>query len=150
MRRTTIAMLAISASVASGCGGGKHFANKPRPSTPVNLTIYINNARVSVSPSAVGAGPVVFIVTNQSSKAESLTVLPAGASAGQPLANTGPINPQATAEVTVNFTSPGEYTIGTGAGGQSDASQATTTAIRAASLHVGAARPSASNQLLQP
>ena len=43
----------MCAAAASSCGGGSTFANKPRPATPVNLTVYINNARVSVSPSSV-------------------------------------------------------------------------------------------------
>jgi hypothetical protein len=133
-----------------GCGStGGSFANKPRPATPVNLTVYINSARVSVSPAAVGAGPVVFIVTNQDSKTESLTISPALAGSA-PLASTGPINPQATAEVTVDFQNPGDYTIDTSIGGSSQAARATPSTIQPATLHVGTPRPSASNQLLQP
>src|SRR5436305_5999159 len=111
MRRTTIGIMALGAITVSGCGGGSHFSNQPRPAAPVDLTVYINNARVSVSPGNVGAGPVIFIITNQSDKAQSLTILPAGASASQPLADTGPINPQATSQVTVNFKDQGNYTI---------------------------------------
>jgi hypothetical protein len=150
MRRTTIAVVAISAAVASGCGGGKQFANKPRPATPVNLTVYINNRVVSVSPQRVDAGPVVFIVTNQSSSAQSLRILQSGGSVGKPVAETGPISPQATAEVTVDFTSPGDYTIATGTIARSEAAQATRVSIKAASLHIGAPRPSASNEPLEP
>jgi hypothetical protein len=119
----------------------------PRPPAPVNLTVYIDNSRVSVSPTRVGAGPVEFIVTNQASQAESLAILPSGAgvSAGEPLANTGPINPQATAQVSVNFSSPGRYSLATGGGGPASGS-----AIRAASIHIGAKRPSSDDQLLQP
>jgi hypothetical protein len=93
---------------------------------------------------------VVFIVTNQATQAVSLTILPAGASAAQPLADTGPINPQGTAKVTVNFDGPGEYTVTTGSQGSTDASQANTPPIRPASLHIGARRPNGSNALLQP
>ena len=103
----------------------RHF--NPRPAAPVNLTVFIDNSRVSVSPSTVGAGPVEFIITNQATQTESLAILPAGASAGQPLANTGPINPQATAQVTVNFSHPGRYSLATGGGGAGAGS-----AIRAA------------------
>jgi hypothetical protein len=149
MRRMTIGILGIGALTVAGCGGSGTFANKPRPPVPVNLTVYINNARVSVSPRSVGAGPVVFIVTNQSTKAESLAVMPKGGPASRALADTSPINPQATAQVTVNV-NPGEYTVSTTTGGATEAARATASPIRSARLHIGPPRPSASNQLLQP
>ena len=141
-------MLVSAALGVAGCGGGLHYANLPRQPSPINLTVYIDDQRVSVSPTSVGAGPVELIVTNQASNAESLTVLAAGAAASQPLADTGPISPQGTAQVTVNLKSPGDYTVGISP--SSDAAAATQTRIRATTLHVGRARPSASNQLLQP
>jgi hypothetical protein len=147
--RTTIGMLAVSALAVSACGGTSKGATTPRPAAPVNLTVYIDNSRVSLSPSGVGAGPVAFIITNQASQAESIAILPAsgsaGHSAGQPLANTGPINPQATAQVTVDFGSPGTYAVST-----SDGSDGARSSIRAALLHVGKPRPNSNNQLLQP
>ena len=80
------------------------FANDPRPPSPVNLSVYIDNSRVSLSPQSVGAGPVVFIVTNQADKSESLAIVHKGrTSIADALADTGPINPQATAQVKVNF-----------------------------------------------
>ena len=143
MCRWTIGMLAVSALAVSACGATSKGATTPRPPSPVNLTVYIDNQRVSVSPDSVGAGPVAFIITNQASQAESLAVLPAGSAAGQPLANTGPINPQATAQVTVNFTSPGNYALSTGGGGSGSP-------IRAASIHVAGQRSSSDTQVLQP
>lgn len=148
MRGTTAPMLVVAAVGVAGCGGGSHYANLPRPPAPVNLTVYIDDHRVSVSPASVGAGPVELIVTNQASNAESLAVLPAGAAAPQPLADTGPISPQATAQVTVNLNSPGYYTVGIASGPSTQA--AASTPIEAATLHVGKPRPSASSQLLQP
>jgi hypothetical protein len=132
----------------SACGtvGGK-AATASRPATPVNLTVYVNDQRVSVSPSSAGAGPVVFIVTNQASRAESLAISRAGAT--QPLASTAPINPQGTTEISVNF-SPGDYTIGPASGGATDAQLSRGSAIHSASIHIGKARASSSNQLLQP
>ena len=113
MRRMTLGMLALTASVAvSACGGTKHFANLARPAAPVNLTVFVNDHRVSVSPGSVGAGPVVFIITNQASNAESLAVSSAGGSSSQPLADTGPISPQGTAQLTVDLKDPGDYTVG--------------------------------------
>ena len=141
-------MLVIAAVGVAGCGGGSHYANLPRPPSPINLTVYINDHRVSLSPTSVGAGPVELIVTNQASNAESLTVLPAGANGSQPLADTGPISPQGTAQVTVNLKSPGDYMVGISP--SSDAAAAAQRGIQAATLHVGHPRPNASSQLLQP
>ncbi len=151
MRGTTVGMLVFAAIAFAGCGGGgAHYANQPRPAAPVNTTVYINDQRVSVSPASVGAGPVELIVTNQASNPESLSVLPAGATAAQPLADTGPISPQGTAQVTVNLNSPGNYTVGISPRASTEAAAAAPTGIQAAVLHVGRPRPSASSQLLQP
>ncbi len=109
MRKTTSLLVSLSAVAIAGCGSSGTFANKASPPQPINVTVYINNSKVSASPASIGSGPVNFIVTNQASSSESLTILPAGSSAGQPLADTGPINPQATAQVTVNFSSKGDY-----------------------------------------
>jgi hypothetical protein len=145
-----IGLVVIATGVIAGCGSSAHFANRPSPPTPVNLTVYINDQKVSVSPTSVGAGPVVLIVTNQASTAQSLTVLPAGASAAQPIADTGAINPQATAQVTVNLNTPGSYTVGTTPNASTEAAAAVPTGVRPAVLRVGQSRPTGSNVLLQP
>jgi hypothetical protein len=149
LSRRTIIMLALAGVTLAACGGGgTHFANDPRPPSPVNVTVYINDQRVSVSPSAVGAGPVVFIVTNQASRAEAMQILPSG-DAAQPVTTTGPISPQATAQIKVNL-GKGSYTVGIGPSGQTQAARATHTGIEAAVLRIGHKRPSASNQLMSP
>jgi hypothetical protein len=145
MHRWTIGMLVASALAVTACGSTSSGATTPRPPAPVNLTVYIDNGAVSVSPSSVGAGPVTFIITNQAGQAESLAILPSGSSDGKPLANTGPINPQATAQVTVNFTSQGSYSLATGSG-----AAATASSIRPASIKVGPPRSNSDNQVLQP
>lgn len=148
MRFRMIGIVGASVLAVSGCGTiGGRAATLPRTPTPVNLTVYVNDSRVSVSPSSVGAGPVVFIVTNQASGAEALSIARAGQ--GGTLATTAPINPQGTTQVAVNFR-PGDYTIATTAQTGTDASLSASPAIRPASIHVGHARPSSSNQLLQP
>ena len=45
-----IGIIILTTVAIAGCGSSGHFANHPSPPTPVNLTVYINNARVSVSP----------------------------------------------------------------------------------------------------
>jgi hypothetical protein len=127
-------MLALAATVTvSACGSSKHFANLPRPAAPVNLTVYVNDQRVSVSPSSVGAGPVVFIITNQASNSESLV-----------------ISPQGTAQLTVNLRRPGDYTVGISPDSSTEAAAATPTGIQSATIHVGSPRPSSSNEVGQP
>jgi hypothetical protein len=150
MRRTTFGMFAASALLLSACGtgGGGGYPNKPRPAVPVNLTVYINDQKVSVSPNAVGAGPVVFIVTNAARRTESLTV--SSPDGQQKLADTGPINPESTAEVTVDFEHPGDYPVNTGSSGGNQAQQATQSSVRGATLHVGKPRPHSSNTVLLP
>lgn len=151
MRRTTLAMLAVTTgTMVAACGGGTHFANRPRPPAPVNMTVYINDQRVSISPSSVGAGPVLFIITNQASNDESLSVASSAGSTSQPLADTGPISPQATAQLTVNLRDPGDYTVGTAPGSTTEAAASAPTGIQAALIHVGSARPSSNNDVAQP
>ena len=114
MRIRTIGQLAIIALGVSACGSaGGTAASVSRPPNPVNLTVYVNDSRVSVSPAHVGAGPITFIVTNQASHAEALAI----SKGGSTLASTAPINPQGTTQVSVDF-KPGEYTIATGAPGR--------------------------------
>ncbi len=148
MRTSTFGILTAGMLVLAGCGsGGQKFANKPRPPAPVNLSVYVNNSRVSVSPGSVGAGPVVFIVTNAASQTESVNVQGPG---GEDLATTGPINPQSTAQVTVDFRDPGAYSVATGHAGATEAAATAPATIQPATIHIGTSRPSASDQLLQP
>jgi hypothetical protein len=147
MRRRKFGILAVGVLAVSGCGGGGTFANNPRPPTPINLSVYIDNSRVSVSPASAGAGPIVFVVTNQASQTESMTIQ---APDGLHLANTGPINPQATALVTVDFMDPGAYTVATAKEARTEAARAIPSPIHPATIHIGPRRASASNALLQP
>jgi hypothetical protein len=142
MRGATIGVVALLMVALAGCGSTAHFADKARPPTPVNLTVYIDNARVSVSPSSVGAGPVMFIITNQASRAVQLTVR--RATGGTALASTAPINPQATSSVSVDF-GPGDYMVTTSAPNTLGPSP-----ISPASLHIGHARANGNSTLLEP
>jgi hypothetical protein len=148
--RTTSGMWVAVALAAAGCGGGGGGVKETSPPLPINLTVYINDARVSLSPDTVGAGQVVFIITNQASTAQSLTLLPAGA-AGQPIASTGSIGPQGTAKMTVGAEDlqPGDYSLTTAVNGGT-AAPPSTTGVQAATLHIGPPRPNGSSDLLQP
>jgi hypothetical protein len=146
MRTATIGIVAV-ALLATGCGGGAHFANQARPPTPVDSTVYINDARVSVSPNSVGAGPVVFTITNQASRTETLTFDRTGS--GSSVASSAPINPQTTTQVTVDFTQ-GDYTVGTTGQSGTEAASATPSSIHSTTLHIGPPRPNSNGALLQP
>lgn len=148
MRRTTIGIFVAGTVAISGCGGGSGVApTASRPSAALNLTVYVNDAKISVSPTSVGAGPVVFIVTNQASHAEALAI--SSADGSHTLASTAPINPQGTTQVSVNLT-PGNYTVATAPHGSTDASLSNPTSIGAATIRIGAARPNSSGSLLGP
>ena len=147
MRRTTLGTLLLAAAMLAGCGGGSHFANHARPPAPVNLTVYVNDQRVSVSPSSVGAGPVLLIITNQSSNAESLSITSADSKS---VGDTGPISPQATTQLTVDLNKPGDYTVGIAPDSSTEAASATPTGIQSALIHVGSPRPSSNNEVAQP
>jgi hypothetical protein len=146
MRIRTIGQLAITALIVSACGSaGGRSASLSRPPNAVNLTVYVNDSKVSVSPTKVGAGPITFIVTNQASHAEALAI----SMDGSTLASTAPINPQGTTQVSVDF-KPGRYTIATGFQGKNDAQLSKQSSIRPASIHIGRERASSSNSVLQP
>jgi hypothetical protein len=71
--RPTLVLAALLLFV--GCGDDKtaDYQNKPRPPAPINVTAAIDNERVRVSPGSFGSGPVVFIISNQSTAAQTVT-----------------------------------------------------------------------------
>jgi hypothetical protein len=137
MRRTAVAGFAVALAFA-GCGGGEDFANKPRPPVTLELTGVITKQKVTISPSKVGAGPVVITVSNQSEQARTLTLDGNGIQE-----RVGPINPLDTAKLQKTL-KPGRYTVTAGS------EKATATPIRPARLVIGKARASASDKVLLP
>ena len=143
MRRTAaLALLAVAAVlVVAACGSNSaDYKNDPRPPSPIVITGYISDQRVSVSPRSLGAGPISLIVTNQTGTAQRVTLESAGAAGTGPGIKqvTAPISPQDTATLKVDV-KPGRYSVHVGGD-----------AIRAARLKVGPQRASAQNDLLQP
>lgn len=147
-RRISLGALLLTAMTLTACGGGAHFANHARPAVPVNVSVYINDQKVSVSPNSVTSGAVTITITNQASSSESFEVVPAGGSTPV-IPPTGPINPQATDQVTVNLSS-GQYTIGIAPNSSSQAAAATPTGIASGLLTVSGRRGNSNGQLLQP
>jgi hypothetical protein len=136
--RRVIVVSAMTVIALSGCGGGNDFANKPRPPVPLQLTGVITKAKVTISPSKVGAGPVVITVSNQTGQSRTLTL------DGQGLQErVGPINPLDTAQLQKTL-KPGRYTVTAGS------EQATANEIAPATLVIGKERASGSDKVLLP
>ena len=68
----TLASAIVSVALVAGCGGGKDFADQPRPAAPIQLNGVINSQGVQISPSNVGAGPVEILVSNQTGAPHTL------------------------------------------------------------------------------
>jgi hypothetical protein len=125
--------------IGVGCGGGSDFKDKPRPAAPVQLNGVITSSKVTVSPSRIGAGPVIILVSNQTDRSHTLVL------DGPNIApvRVGPINPLDTGEIQQTL-EPGQYTVKAGT------AQAVAKEIAPAHLVIGKARPSSNDQLELP
>jgi hypothetical protein len=142
-----IGLAGTCAIVLTACGStGGSSPTRSAPPPPINLSISVNDSRVSVSPRFAGAGPVVFTFVNQASRAEALAISRLGAAV--PIARTAPINPQGTTQVSVTF-APGIYTIATARRG-GDAQLSQRSRIRSAFILIGRRRANGNNDLLGP
>jgi hypothetical protein len=139
MHRIAMASATVAIAVAlAGCGGGKDFANKPRPPVPLQLTGVITKQKVTISPRRVGAGPVVITVSNQTGQSRTLTLDGNGIQE-----QVGPINPLDTAQLQKTL-KPGKYKVTAGS------EAASSSLISPATLVIGKERESASDKVLLP
>jgi len=123
---------------ASACGSDHvSYKNAPRPPAPINVTAAITDSQIKVSPRRFGAGPIVLIISNQSSDAQSVTFETGGRTSGI-RQTTSAINPAGTAQLQIQVRQ-GTYEL-----------SVEDRRIRPASLRVGERRPSSQNALLQP
>jgi hypothetical protein len=130
----------VLAAAVAACGAESDYQNKPRPPAPINATVAIDGKRVRVSPGTFGAGPVVFIISNQSGAAQRVTFESdeLGAAHGGIKRSTEPIGPRSTGQLKVDAAE-GRYTMSASAEG-----------ITPANVKVSARRRSSQNDLLLP
>jgi hypothetical protein len=127
------------AGVAAGCGSKSDYKNELRPPSPINVTASISDRGVAVSPARFGAGPIVLIVTNQSTNSQAVTLEDEEDVQGRGLTQSIPaINPGDTGQIKADVRE-GTYRVRVG-----------NQAIPAARLFVGPERRSAQNDVLQP
>src|SRR5687768_10003620 len=139
IRARTLAVFVVLSGTVIACGEEDDYANDPRPPAPIVVSAAVTDGRVSVSPSEFGAGPVNLIVTNQTQRAQEITLETdeIGGSGPGIQQSTGPINPGDTASLKADLKQ-GTYRVAVDGG-----------EIRPAALDVGDARPSAQDELLQ-
>jgi hypothetical protein len=131
--------VALTAGIAA-CGDESDYQNKPRPPAPINATVAIDGNRVRVSPGTFGAGPVVFVISNQSGDSQRVTFETdeLGAAHGGIKRSTQPILPRSTAQLKVDAVQ-GSYTLSASGGD-----------ITPANVKVSSPRRSSQNDLLLP
>jgi hypothetical protein len=135
-----VAVLGVAGALAfAGCGSEDDYKNELRPPAPINVTAFVSSKKISASPAAFGAGPIVVIVTNQSNSSQDVTFTTDDIGGDRKLEqSTGLINPGDTGQIKLDVKQ-GTYVLKTG-----------DEAIRPATLNVGPERESAQNELLQP
>jgi hypothetical protein len=132
-----VAALLLGGVLLAACGE-EDFENKPRPPVPVDLSGVITNAKVTVAPAKLGAGPVQLTISNQTTGRHTVTL------EGESLrAEVGPIGPMDTATIKRTL-DPGDYEVRAGS------TKAVTREIAPARLTIGKPRPDSNNQLLLP
>jgi uncharacterized protein YfaS (alpha-2-macroglobulin family) len=123
---------------AGACGSeNTSYTNTPRPPAPINVTAAVTDSQIKVSPRRFGAGPIVLIISNQSSDAQAVTLETGGGESGI-RQTTSAINPAGTAQLQLDVHQ-GTYQL-----------SVEDRRIRPASMRVGKRRESAQNDLLQP
>ena len=135
MRRLLIPALLLG---LAGCGSEDTSENALRPPAPINVTAAVHEDRVRASPRAFGAGPVVFVIANESGAPRRLTFETddLGGDAGI-TRSTREIPDGSTGTLKVD-PGQGTYLLSAGDG------------VEGVAIEVGAPRPSSQDELLLP
>ncbi len=138
MRRLVI--LATATVLTAGCGESDRRTNLPRPAPLVNMTAAVQDGVIRVSPTTVGAGQIVLIVSNQSDRPQRVTFATdeLGGTRGGRTASTPVIPAKATGRLTIDARE-GRYAV-----------SVRDKAIRRARVFVGPPRESGQNKVLLP
>jgi hypothetical protein len=137
MRARGVAIFAAVAAVVAGCGD-EDFENKPRPPVAMELTGVIQEDKVTVSPSRVGAGPFVITISNQTDAEHTITL------EGERITEeVGPVGPLDTTTIQRTL-APGSYEVRAGS------TKAVPKEIAPASLDIGAERKNSNSEVLLP
>ena len=129
--------LAVAAAIVAGCGD-EDFKNEARAPVREALTGVIQDDKVTVSPSNLGAGPVEITISNQTKANHTVTL------EGESIVERqGPVAPGDT--VTIQKTlAKGSYEVKAGS------EKAVPREIRPAVLKIGRDRKNSNNDLLLP
>jgi hypothetical protein len=129
--------LVIAAAIVAGCGG-EDFKNEARAPIREALTGVIQNDKVTVSPSKIGAGPVEITISNQTKADHTVTL------EGESIVERqGPVAPGDTLTIQKTLTQ-GSYEVKAGS------EKAVPREIRPAVLRIGKERKNSNNDLLLP
>jgi hypothetical protein len=132
--------IASTALVATACGDTEPRKNVDRPPAPVTLTAAVHDDVIQVSPAVTGAGPIVLVVSNQTSKPQRVTFETdeLGGRSGGNTASTPVIEAGGTGKLSIDART-GRYAV-----------HVRDRTVRAAHVKVGPPRKSSQNQLLLP
>jgi hypothetical protein len=137
-----LSAMALVVVVSAGCGdSGGGYDNASRPPAPISVSIAVMGNRIGVAPARVGAGPVVLLIANESTRSRDITLTaPDGSDDAcvESDASSGPINPQGAARIQLPLVE-GSCEVGVADG-----------SLEPVRLTVGPERESAQQDLLQP
>jgi hypothetical protein len=136
-----LSAMVLAILAVAGCGSGDSYDNASRPPVTLTISVEVTGSRVAVSPVRIGAGPVVLLIVNASTRTREVTLTApdgAGRSCVADDASSGPISPQSTARIQLPLVQ------GTCAVGVADDT------LRPARLTVGPERSSSQQNLLEP
>jgi hypothetical protein len=137
--------LVAGALAMSGCGTARQPA-RPSPPLPVDLSVYVGARSVSVSPTAIGAGPVRLLIASQARRAIVLSLVRPGRSIA---ARSAVIAPGGNRQLSAVLL-PGVYRVTSSSPALGQAQPALPSSIVPARLLVGPSRPGSGNTLLAP